>query len=95
MGAGSPLVDDDALALVAVAGELGEVFQLFLAFVFAWHGLIAFVGGGDEPEEAQLERHHLAEFFFPHMCIPSVAGSSETIPSTVVKWAYRKFPGIL
>lgn len=69
-GTGSPLVDDEALALVAVAGELDEVFELFLAFVFAGYGLIAFVGRGDEPEEAQLEGHQFAKFFFPHGAFP-------------------------
>lgn len=69
-GSRSPLADDVELALVAVAGELDEVFELFLAFVFAGHGLIAFVGCRDKPEEAQLEGHQFAKFFFPHGAFP-------------------------
>ena len=61
--------------LVAVAGELDEVFELFFAFDFAGHGLIALVGGGDEPEEAELEGHGFAKIFFPHDVFPLRRGS--------------------
>ena len=80
--------------LVAVAGELDEAFQLLFAFDFAGHGLIALVGGGDEPEEAELEGHGFAKFFIPHDAVPLVRGSLRD-PGNVVKWAYRMFPGIL
>ena len=80
--------------MVAVACELNEALQLLFAFHLAGHRLIALVGGGDEPEQAELEGHGFAKFRIPHDAVPLLRGSLSD-PGIVVKWAYRMFPAIL
>jgi len=80
--------------LVAVAGELDKALQLLFAFQFPGHRLIALVGGGDEPEQTELEGHCFAKFRIPHSAVPLLRGSLSD-PGSIVKWAYRMFHGNL